>query len=234
MMARTPTTTPTRPWTAQELATLRALYPDLAAVDVARRLGRGLSSIYNQANALGLRKSAAFWASDRTGRVQRGKQDPRMIASRFKPGLTPWNKGKPGLTGRHPNTQAHQFKPGRKPEEARNHLPIGSERLNHDGVLERKISDDQSVYPARRWAPVHRLVWETAHGNVPRGQVVVFKPGQRRIIAAEITLERLECITRAELMKRNGIHRNAELARLYQLKGAITRQVNRINREAAP
>lgn len=234
MMARPPTTTPARPWTAQELALLRQHYPDLTGPECARLLGRSERSVYSKAGKMGLRKSAAFWASDRTGRVQRGKQDPRMIASRFKPGLTPWNNGKPGSTGHHPNTQKNQFKPGRKPEEARNYLPIGSERLNHDGVLERKISDDTSVYPARRWAPVHRLVWETAHGNVPRGQVVVFKPGQRRIIAAEITLERLECIIRAELMKRNGIHRNAELARLYQLKGAITRQVNRINREAAP
>ncbi|MGB7422922.1 MAG: HNH endonuclease [Comamonas sp.] len=221
-----------RPWTEQELATLRALYPDMTAKTVARRLGRSVLSVYGQANALDLRKSAAFWASDRTGRVQRGLQDPRTRVGQFKPGLIPWNKGKPGSSGHHPNTRKNQFKPGRKPEEARNYLPIGSERLNHDGVLERKMSDDTSVYPARRWTPVHRLVWEAAYGPVPRGSVVVFKPGQRTTSAAEITLDRLECITRRELVKRNSVHQRPELKGLYQLKGAITRQVNRITREA--
>lgn len=221
-----------RPWTAQELTTLRALYPDLTAGMVARRLGRSVSSVYGQANVLGLRKSAAFWVSDRTGRVQRGLQDPRMRVGQFKRGLVPWNKGKPGSTGHHPNTQANQFRPGRAPQEARNYLPLGSERLNHDGVLERKMSDDTSVYPAKRWTPVHRLVWEAAHGPVPRGRVVVFKPGQRTAVAGEITLDRLECITRRELIQRNSVHRRPELAGIYQLKGAITRQVNRINREA--
>ena len=219
-------------WNPEEEALLARLYADLPAPECARRLGRSVSSVYGQVNKLGLTKSAAFWASDRTGRVQRGLQDPRMRVGQFKPGSPPWNKGKPGLTGHHPNTQAHQFKPGRKPEEARNYLPIGSERLNHDGVLERKMSDDTSVYPARRWTPVHRLVWEAAHGPVPRGRVVVFKPGQRTAVAGEITLDRLECITRRELIQRNSVHRRPELAGIYQLKGAITRQVNRINREA--
>lgn len=219
-------------WSPEEDALLRQLYPDLSASECARRLGRSVSSVYNQAKRVGLSKSAAFWASDKSGRVQRGRQDPRMQASRFKAGQTPWNKGKPGSTGHHPNTQAHQFKPGRRAEEARNYLPIGSERLNHDGVLERKMSDDLSVYPAKRWTPVHRLIWEAAHGPVPRGSVVVFKPGQRAVVADQITLDRLECITRRELIRRNSVHRRPELAGIYQLKGAITRQINRINREA--
>lgn len=223
-----------RHWTPEELALLRQHYPDMTGPECARLLGRSVLSVYGQANTLGLRKSAAFWASDRTGRVQRGLQDPRMRAYQFKPGHATWNKGKPGSTGHHPNTQANQFKPGRAPQEARNYLPIGSERLNHDGVLERKISDDTSIYPARRWTPVHRLVWEAAHGPVPRGHVVVFKPGQRTIVAAEITIDRLDCITRQELAKRNSVHNRPELVPLYRLKASITRQVNRISREAVP
>lgn len=221
-----------RYWTPQELALLRQHYPDMTGPECARLLGRSERSVYGKANALGLHKSAAFWASDRSGRVRRGLQDPRMRAHQFQPGHATWNKGKPGSTGHHPNTQANQFKPGRAPQDARNYLPIGSERLNHDGILKRKMSDDTSVYPAKRWTPVHRLVWEAAHGPVPRGSVVVFKPGQRTTVAENITLDRLECITRRELVKRNSVHQRPELKGLYQLKGAITRQVNRITQEA--
>jgi hypothetical protein len=85
-----------------------------------------------------------------------------------------------------------------------------------------------------RWHPVHRLVWEAAHGPVPKGSICVFKPGRRTTVLEEITLDRIEIITRAQNAARNHPRaRSPELARLVQLKGAITRQVNRITREAA-
>ncbi|KYZ79032.1 hypothetical protein PTBPS01_03975 [Burkholderia pseudomallei] len=49
----------------------------------------------------------------------------------------------------------------------------------------------------------------------------------------EITLDRVECISMAENARRNHPRsKSPELAKLVQLKGAITRQVNRIAREA--
>lgn len=80
---------------------------------------------------------------------------------------------------------------------------------------------------------MHRLVWEAANGPVPAGHIVVFKPGMRTVVLEEITLDRVELITRAENARRNHPRsRDPELGRLVQLKGAITRQVNRIAREA--
>ena len=74
---------------------------------------------------------------------------------------------------------------------------------------------------------VHRMVWEAAHGPVPEGHLVVFRPGQRTSVLGEITLERLDCITRAENCRRNSSHRHGpELQRLAQLRGCITRQIN--------
>lgn len=67
-----------RPWLRRELRMLRTLYPDLAET-VARGLGRSVRSVYGKAGALGLRKSAAFMASDRSQRIQRGKQLPAML-----------------------------------------------------------------------------------------------------------------------------------------------------------
>jgi hypothetical protein len=62
---------------------------------------------------------------------------------------------------------------------------------------------------------------------------VCFLPDRRTADAAQITLDALELVTRADLARRNHpVTRDPELAKLVQLKGAITRQLNRIAREA--
>lgn len=159
-----------------------------------------------------------------------------MIASRFQKGLTPWNKGRDSRetgSGWHPNTRRTQFRPGRAASEARNYLPIGSHRVCADGYLERKVTDNPRIVPARRWVAVHRIVWEAAHGPIPAGHIVRFKPGQKTAVLEQITVARLECITRAENARINHPRNHSpQLAKLVQLKGAITRQVNRIAREA--
>jgi hypothetical protein len=222
-----------RRWTEIEDRVMREFYPQLRAQDLAEVLKRPVGSIYQRADKLGLSKSAEFLASDKSGRVARGKLHPNMVASQFKPGQQTWNKGLKGSTGLHDNCRATQFKKGRPASEARNYRPIGSVRINADGYLERKITDDPAVVPARRWVAVSRLVWEAAHGPIPAGRLVRFKPGLATVKEDEITINRLECITRGEHANRNHPrNRSPELARLVQLKGAITRQVNRIAREA--
>ncbi len=222
-----------RRWTPDEITVLRSLYPDHAAASVALVLGRPERAVYHKANALGIAKSEAYLASAASGRIQRGRTDPRMVATQIKPGATPWNKGVARSTGLHENCRRTQFKPGRRPEENANYQPIGSLRMSKDGYLERKVTDDQSIFPARRWVAVHRLVWEAAHGPIPHGHIVVFRPGLKTAQLEEVTADRLECISRAENARRNHPrNRSPELARLVQLKGAITRQVNRIAREA--
>ncbi|MGH6627618.1 MAG: HNH endonuclease signature motif containing protein [Burkholderiaceae bacterium] len=213
-----------RPWTPDAIELLVALYPDNSTADIARRLGRAAGSCYQKAAALGLKKSAAFYASERAGRIQRGRQDPRMIASQFKPGLQPWNKGAHYRAGG--RSAETRFKKGRRPQTWQ---PVGSLRINTDGYLDRKVSDTGR----RDWVAVHRLVWQEAHGPIPAGHIVVFRPGRRSTVLEQITADALECITRAELARRNHpSSKSPELARLVQLKGAITRQVNRITREA--
>lgn len=222
-------------WTPAEVELLRSMYPECHTADVAAWLGRSVGPCHQAAAARGLKKSAEYLASDCATRIQRGKQHPAMIAARFQPGLTPWNKGVKGSSGHHPNTRRTQFKADGSLRGAaqHNYVPIGSLRLSKDGILERKVTDDQTVYPARRWTPVARLVWEAHHGPIPPAHLVVFKPGMHTVKEGEITIDRLDCITRAENARRNHPRsRSPELARLVQLKGAITRQVNRITREA--
>ncbi|QEZ47218.1 HNH endonuclease signature motif containing protein [Cupriavidus oxalaticus] len=217
-------------WTEVELAVLRDCYPNSKTEDIAAALKRPTHAVYNKALAMGLRKSEAYLSSPDAGRLD-GK---RGAGSRFVAGQPSWNKGVKGSTGTHPNCRQAQFKKGERRGAANaNYVPIGTERISKDGYLERKVTDDPNLVPARRWVGVHRLVWEAAHGPIPPGHAVTFLPGRRTADAALITEDALELVSRGELARRNHPRaRSPELAKLVQLKGAITRQVNRIAREA--
>lgn len=220
-------------WPPEDIDLLEREYAMTPTSTLAESMGRTVSSVYQMADRLGLKKSSEYLASDRSGRIQRGRTDARMWATQFKAGHETWNKGVKGVCGTHPNCRRTQFKKGDPIQDRHNYQPIGSERLSKDGYLERKVTDDPSIVPARRWIGVHRLVWEAANGPIPRGHVVCFLPGRRTAEAEKITLDALELVSRAELARRNHPRsRNPELAKLVQLKGAITRQVNRIAREA--
>lgn len=211
-------------WTKNQLNLLREKYPDSRTADLVTLIGRDERSIYAKAADLGIKKSAAFNASPASGRAN-GRQG---TGTRFVKGQSAWNEGQhyqPG--GRCAETQ---FKKGQMSGAAQhNYVPIGSLRVTKDGYLERKITDDQTIAPARRWVGVHRMVWIEANGKVPQGHVVVFKPGMRTASLEEITPGKVELVTRAELMKRNSYHNNypKEIGLLIQLKGAVNRKINR-------
>lgn len=220
-----------RPWSVVDIELLRRNYADNRTDDIARVLGRPVNALYAKAHSLGLVKNAEYLAGVNSGRMQRGKQHPRMVATQFKRGHATWNKGMSYEAGG--RSAETRFKPGRPAHEARNYVPIGSLRVSKDGYLERKVTDDPALYPARRWVGVHRLVWQAAHGPVPPGHIVTFVPGLRTKVEAEITLDRLRLISRAENARRNHpMAKSPELAHIVRLKGHITRQLNRITREA--
>lgn len=191
-----------RPWTESEDASLRAMYPEYSADEIAPALGRTTGAVHQRAKTLGLRKPVGWIAARASERSRQPGHGGRRHL--FRPGHQTWNKGKPfNPGGRSAETR---FKPGRKPEESSNYRPIGSVRVSK-GYLERKVTDDTSVYPAHRWQFVHRLVWEQAHGPIPAGYVVAFKPGCHTVEEAEITPDKLELISRKDLATRNSIHR---------------------------
>ena len=202
-------------WTEAEIRSLQRLYPDTKTSDIAERLGLAIHQVYGKAAQLGLKKSDAYLASPAACRLRRG--DNVGKATRFQKGLVPFNKGRKGVT--YDGCVATQFKKGHKP---RNWVPIGSERLSKEGYLQRKMTD--TGYPPRDWVAVHHLIWKSAGREIPPSHALRFKDGNKQ----NITLDNLELIPRRELMKRNSVHNyGPEIAALHQLRGAITRQINR-------
>lgn len=172
--------------------------------------------MYGKANSLGLKKSPEFLASANSGRLRKG--DRRGAGTRFQKGTEPHNKGVKGWQAGG-NAETTRFSKGQK---SHNWKPIGSERLTKDGYLQRKVTD--TGYPPRDWRMVHVVLWEESNGPLPEGHILVFRNGN----VTDIRLDNLECISRAENMRRNNIHNlPKELVEVCQLKGAITRQINK-------
>lgn len=220
-------------WVPEEIAVLQAQYPDHSAAAVGQLLGRAAGSVHQKAAALGLKKSAAFLASDSAGRVQRGQQHPAMVATRFQAGAAPWNKGVAyDAKGRSHETR---FKKGvLNGTAAKLWKPVGAYRLC-EGQLQIKTGTTPGPNNLR-WTPVTRMVWVAAHGPMPAGHIVVFKPGLSTNVLEDITPDRLDCITRAENARRNSVHTRypPEVARLVQLRGALNKQINKRQKAAQP
>lgn len=101
---------------------------------------------------------------------------------RFQKGHTPFNKGKPfQASGR---SVANQFKPGHRPQ---TWVPVGTEAIDKDGYLKRKVRDDAPPGMSRKnWKFVHVLKWEEYNGRVvPPKHVVRLKDGNKRNFAPE-------------------------------------------------
>jgi hypothetical protein len=207
-------------WTPERVELLRRKYPDTLAQVIASELGAGLNAIYKKATTLGLKKSADFNASERSGRLRPG--DDRGKEHRFQKGWPSPRLGKPFPTrGRMGTTQ---FKKGSKPHNAR--YQLGDRRISSEGYVDRKIREDRRG--GQNWEAEHRLVWKEAHGQIPPGHLVTFKPGRFTTELAKITVDALELVTREEHLRRHTLHNlPKDLVQVIQLKGAVTRQINK-------
>lgn len=207
-----------RYWTRAEEEILRELYPDTPTKDIAQRLGRTVGTVYQHALAIGLRKSAAYLASPHAQRMRRG--DNIGIASRFPKGHVPANKGlrRPSWApGRMAETQFKKggFPANRDPD----YCVLGALRVNADGYIDMRVSFAPG---AKGWRGLHQILWEDAHGPIPQGFAVCFKNGDK----LDVELGNLELVSRADLMRRNTVHRlPAPLRSSIQLLGQLKRRI---------
>lgn len=221
---------PRKQWTAEQLETLRLEYPNTLTRDLVSKIGHSEKSIHGKAKQLGVRKSDE-WLS---GPMAQRLDGHRGHGNRFKPGHKPWCAGTKGAVGVQEGCRANQFKKGQMaPRNQRMYIPIGGHRVNSSGYLDRKLRDDGP--PQKRFERVHRLVWIEAFGSIPEGHIVVFRDGRHTTVLDEITVDRLECITNAEHLRRRSIHSlPPELAEVARLRGRLTQAINRRTEETKP
>lgn len=118
--------------------------------------------------------------------------------TRLTTGSKPWNKGSKGVCK--PN--AGSFSKGQRPV---NHKPVGHERIA-DGYILIKTDQVNPYTGTKGWyRHKHRVLWEQAHGPVPKDCIVSFIDGD----PMNCVLENLEMISLAEktYLNRNGYNR---------------------------
>lgn len=176
-------------FTPEEDQFIRENYLTVPGCTISRMLGRYKNVVPQRMRLLGLRPPPET--------MERFK-----LESRIQPGATPPNKGKKWNDFMSPEAQAKSrqttFKKGNLPPNTK-----------YDGALSvRTDLDAGRAYihirlAKAKWQMLHVYTWEQTNGAVPEGHIIVFKDGDN----TNVVLENLECITLADNMRRNTIHR---------------------------
>ena len=204
-----------RKWTKEEINILLRDYqdPNIFSADIAKRLDRTLSQVYNKARTMGLK--APLERSRLAGKL--GTNHPNAVAHRFKKGSVPPNKGKKMSPEVYEKVKETMFKKGNSPV---NHREVGSERINVDGYIEIKVAEPN------RWRLKHRFIWEQVNGEIPKGYNVQFKNHNRQ----DCRIENLYLICRADqIAKENSYWAKypKEIQELIHLKGVVNRAIHK-------
>jgi hypothetical protein len=171
-------------WSEQEVAVLVENYPHRSTKQVAELLNKTVKQCYCKASMLKLYKTNEYLATDFSGRIRNSN-----IKAQFLKGNIPWNKGMKGLQIGGEQTQ---FKKGTIPP---NHRPVGSTRIDEEGYTYIKIAEP------RKWALLHRHIYEQEYGKINRNEVIVFRDKNR----SNFEIGNLEKISMSENMERNRI-----------------------------
>lgn len=205
-----------RLFTAEQADLIRDLYKKHDPAGVAMRINEQFGTEFTARHIRSFAKNHKV-KSGRTGRFQKGHAPANK-------GVKGWQAG-----GRSKETQ---FQKGRQAHENHNYRPIGSTRITRDGYIERKVSDDRNLVPARRWECEHRLVWAAAYGPIPEGHVVVFLDGDKLNCA----LDNLRCVPRSVLQYLNKVGLNettGEARKSAILMSEVMATAKKMERDAA-
>lgn len=121
-----------------------------------------------------------------------------------------------------------QFKKGHV---SANLMQIGDFRLSkHEHHWYIKVS--MTARPVqRRFIEWHKFIWMQANGDIPPKHVIRIKDWKRDEGPEASTLDRLECISMAENMRRNTIHNLPKtVVEAIQQRGRLNREINKQRR----
>ena len=193
-------------WKPHEKELLKQHYADSNIHELMQMLNKTASSIYNQAYLYNLKKSAEYEEKRRLFDIENIRKN---TTKRFQKGQTPWNKG---IKGSIPNN-ATSFKKGQLPHNTRNE---GETRLDKEGYVLVKVAH-------KKWIRKHRLIWEQAHGEIPKGYVIRIKDGNKQ----NYSLDNMQLITQAENMRLNAMQRfPTELKQAIRLLKKLKKKIN--------
>lgn len=156
------------------------------------------------------------------------------IGGRFRKGMTPVNKGKKWSEFMSPegmeNSRKTQFKKGNVNH---NNTPVGTERITKDGYIEIRMEKPRKTYEngfSQYYRLKHRVLWEQAHGPIPRSHAIVFLDQN----PLNCVLENLRLVSRAELARLNQNHlfvRDAELNKAACLVAKVITAAGRAKKQ---
>lgn len=88
------------------------------------------------------------------------------VNTKFKKKHVPANKGKKMSEEQYAKCKDTMFKKGNRPQ---NYRPVGSQRIAKNGYIEIKVKDPGT------WKLKHRVIWEEHNGEIPQGDIVIFR-----------------------------------------------------------
>lgn len=181
--------------TGRELRYIVENYPHKPTRVIAYFLDMSIYRVYNIASNYGIRKSAEFLSSERSGIFIKGRSYGTQY--RFEKGHVPANKGKKTPEHIKQKSKATWFPKG--------HVPSNTK---FDGYVSFRRDSKGNQYYAHiriskgRFELLHRQIWEQQNGPIPAGHVVTFKNGN----TSDFRIENLEMITHKQNMLRNTRH----------------------------
>ncbi len=190
---------------------IKARFPYQSTKSLAAEINIKISTINYVARKLGLKKNPEYLKSTYWQKGYKGG-----LATQFKKGHVPPNKGQK-LSKEVYNKVAHtMFKKGNKPPNTKPADAV-SIRMDNSNIPYKylKIRDSN-------WQLMHRVIYEQYHGPVPKGSIVTFKDGN----TMNCDIDNLICITMAENMMRNSIQRYPEeLKKVIRLNSKLKKQI---------
>lgn len=162
-------------WTTEQKDFLRKYYPVYIQPDLLKLFNRHFDLNVSWSQLKNCLKKNEI-KSGRTGRFEKGS--------------IPVNKGTKGLT----TANKTSFKKGQRPK---NYKPVGYERIDRDGYVLVKVSDTGEWH--QRWRHKHKVIWEAAHGPIPKGHALIFLDRDK----LNVSLDNLQLITQSLLARMN-------------------------------